>query len=105
MSDVLLTNLFFTITAVAVIAVTLGILAVLWFIIPIARDLREIVAKIRKAGEHVEEDFEALRSTLHDEGRKAKTVADLALDFVGRKLRPNATRRPKKPSSSEDQAS
>lgn len=103
MNDILLTNLFFAITALAVVAVTLGILAVLWFVVPMVRDLKEIVGKIRKAGEHVEKDFEALRANLHEEGHKAKTIADLALNFVGQKLKPKATRRPKKPSSSEAQ--
>ncbi|MDP4020453.1 MAG: hypothetical protein Q8P58_00190 [Candidatus Adlerbacteria bacterium] len=103
MNDVLLTKIIFTITAVAVSAITLGILAVLWFIIPMVRDLREMVGKIRKAGEHVEKDFEALRANLHEEGHKAKTIVDLALNFVGQKLKPKATRRPKKPSSSESQ--
>lgn len=103
MNDVLLTNLFFTITAIAVVAVTAGILLALWYVVPTLRDLRDIVRKVHRAGENLEKDFDTLRANLHEEGQKTKTIIDLVLGFVAHKLRPKPPRAPKKSSSSEDQ--
>ncbi|MBC7836655.1 hypothetical protein H7X87_02650 [Acetobacteraceae bacterium] len=86
MNDVLLTNIFFTITGLAVLVVTGGIVVLLWYILPIVRDLREIVRKIRSAGDAVEKDFEALRVNLREEGSKSKAILDAGLAFAARKI-------------------
>lgn len=86
MSEVLITNIFFTITAIAVIIITAGVIAVLWFVVPIVRDLRDVVRKVRTAGEKVERDFESLRLNLKEEGNKSKAILDAGLGFIARKV-------------------
>ncbi|HVV39293.1 MAG TPA: hypothetical protein VHD31_03120 [Candidatus Paceibacterota bacterium] len=102
MNEVVHADIFFFITSLAVLCITIGILMVLYYLIPVARDLREIVGKIRKAGDEVEKDFEALRANLREEGTKGKTILNLVFGFLTRTLQPPTKPRTKKqPPSSE----
>lgn len=104
MNEVVHADIFFFISSLSVICVTIGMIALFYYVIPIARDVRAIVARLRKAGEEVEKDFEALRATLREEGTKGKTILNLVFGFVTRALQPVAPKpRAKKqsPPSSE----
>ncbi len=103
MSDLVHADIFFFITSVAVVLLTVGVLVVLYYVVGIVRDLRAIVAKVRKAGEEVEQDFEALRANLHSEGAKGKALVDLVLGFATTKLTSWFKKRPKKKSSSSEE--
>jgi hypothetical protein len=83
MDELLQTNVFFFITSVAVVVFTLGFLWLLYYLLPLARDARDIAAKFRTATEEIEEDFEALRGTAHEEGARTKALIDVALGFLG----------------------
>ena len=101
MNSLLQANIFFFITSVSVVLLTLGLLVIVYYLVGIVRDLRAIVAKVRKAGEGIEQDFEALRMNVREEGTKGKVIVDLVLGFVTQKLTTLLTKRPKskKPSS------
>jgi len=106
MTETLQANIFFLITSFAVIIVTAGVVWLLYHVIPIAKDVRAIVAKLRRAGDDLESDFQAvrtdfhaLRSTVKEEGTKGKAMVDLVLGFLQKKLTP---RRTKKKTSSEE---
>jgi hypothetical protein len=98
MSEVVHADIFFFITSAAVILITIGILIALYYIVQIVRDVREIVARVRKASVEAERDFEALRATLHEEGVKSRALIDLVLGYFARLLRPLAFR-PKRDSA------
>ncbi len=106
MTETLHANIFFFITGLAVILITAGMLWLLYYIIPIARDIRMLVAKVRRVGDRLEDDVESLRHDLHafrlsvkEEGMKGKVIIDLALAALARKFRPKASR--KKPENTE----
>jgi hypothetical protein len=104
MQELVHADIFFFISSVCVICITIGILVLLYYLIPIVRDARAVAAKLRKAGDEVEKDFEALRSSLREEGNKSKTILNLALGFAMRMLQPPAANKPrakKPPPSSE----
>ena len=84
MNEVVHADIFFFIASLAVISITLGLLMVLYYAIPIARDLRAMTAKVRKASDEVEKDFEDLRATLREEGKKGKTLLNMAFGFLTR---------------------
>ncbi len=86
MDELLKANIFFFITSLAVLFVTGGVLILFYYLIPIVRDIRDIVRKIRNAGEAVEKDFETLRVNLKEEGSKGKAILDAGLAFVARKM-------------------
>ena len=83
MDELLQTNVFFLITSLAVIIFTLGFVVLLYFLVPLVRDARDIVAKFRTATEEIEADFENLRGTAQEEGAKTKAIIDVALGFLG----------------------
>ena len=79
-------DIFFFITAVAVMLIATMLAVVLVYVVLIARDVRAIVARMRRASESLESDFNALREGVLKEGGKAKALVGLALGFIGRKL-------------------
>jgi hypothetical protein len=93
MDELLQTNVFFFITSIAVIVLTLGFCALLYFLIPLVRDARDMMAKIRAAASEVEADFERLKEAAEEEGQKTKAIADVLLGFAGRALALPARRR------------
>ena len=94
MTEVVHADIFFVITAVAVVLISLALLVVLYFVIHILPDIRAVTAKVRKASDELERDFERLRSEVKNEGLKVKTVFDIVLGFVHRQVeRPRARRK------------
>jgi len=83
MDELLQTNVFFLITSFAIIIFTAGFCALLYYLIPLARDARDIAAKVLTAAEEMEADFENFRSAAREEGAKSKALVDLALGFIG----------------------
>ena len=62
MSDILQTNVFFLITSIAVIVLTVLGVVVLWYVIGILREVKKIAAKVNRVGAGVERDIEQLRA-------------------------------------------
>ena len=96
MTEVVHADIFFFITSVAVVLVTLGMLVALFFIIAILREVRAIAQKVRKASDELERDFERLRGEVKAEGMRVKTVFDIFLSFLGRYMAASVPKRRKK---------
>ncbi|HYF10562.1 MAG TPA: hypothetical protein VD967_03085 [Candidatus Paceibacterota bacterium] len=101
MNEILHADLFFLITAVAVIVVGIALAALLFQVFVILRAVREIVENVRKASGSIEEDFESLRTEVKGEGKRVKTVLGLALGFLTRRFLKSRVRRKKKISTGE----
>jgi len=82
MSEILHANIFFLITAIAVIVVGTGLSIALYYVIVILREFREVAQMVRKASGGLEEDFQDLRAGVKSEGRRVKSAFDLALGFI-----------------------
>lgn len=84
MSEVIHADIFFFITAIAVVVVG-GFLSVfLYHAIHIAKDVRHVAVKLRRASQSAERDFDDFRYNLRTEGTKIKTIADFLLAFLRR---------------------
>lgn len=92
MSDLVQADIFFFISSLLVVVVMVGMGLLFYYLVPVARDIREISRKIRKAGEDIEQDFTSLRFALREEGMKGKAITDLVLGFIARKLAPKRSR-------------
>ncbi|MEI7719876.1 MAG: hypothetical protein WCI89_01565 [bacterium] len=104
MAEVVHADIFFFITSVAVVLLTAGVLVALYFFIGILRDVRAVAAKVRKASDELERDFERLRGEVKAEGMRMKTVFDVFLGFLQRHMTRTASavaskRRKKSPES------
>ncbi len=97
MSELVHADIFFFITTVAVALLTTILAVALVYIVFIVRDARAIVARMRKASESLESDFNALRQEVKQEGLKARALVDIAIGFISRKLA--KTVKPKKTDS------
>jgi uncharacterized membrane protein len=89
MNDFLHANIFFFITSVAVVAVTLLLVIVLWYVIAILKEVRHIAINVRRASDGLEQDLDRLRQQVHSGGTKVAGLVNSAISFaVGRLARP-----------------
>ena len=78
MSEVLQANVFFVITSIAVVVVTVLVCFVLWYLIKILRNVREITDRLRRGSEQLAEDANAVRVFVHE------GIVGTLLQFVGK---------------------
>ena len=78
-------DIFFLISTIALIVITIGISAALFYGIKILRNVRDITDRAREESYEVLADIQSLRRGLRDEGVKWKHVAGLARGFFVRK--------------------
>jgi len=62
MSEVLQTNVFFVITSISVVILTLFACVAMWYIIRILRNIHDITNRIKRGSDLLAEDAQALRS-------------------------------------------
>lgn len=65
-------DIFFVITGVAVVLVTLLLVAVLFYIIKILRDVKDVTTKVKKESEHIIDDVSFFRKGIKKTGAKVK---------------------------------
>lgn len=82
MDIVLQTNIFFYITSAAVILVTILFLFVLWYVISILRNVRDISEKAKKGTDALVEDLGELRKNVKKDGTKARQVIAFFLQLI-----------------------
>lgn len=66
MSEVLQTNIFFVITSIAVVVLTILLCFVLYHVIGILKNVRDITDKVKRGSEQLAEDAQAVRTFVHE---------------------------------------
>lgn len=90
-------DIFFFITSVFIVFLTVGFVIALFYIIPILKDMRHLSALAKEKGDKLAEDLDDLRNAVKEEGVKARSILDYFLSLfirrqkIGRKKnRPSA---------------
>lgn len=78
-------DIFFFISTIAVVLVSIGAIVALFYVIRILRDVREVSDKVKEESGEIMGDLKKLRANLRDEGVKWKHVVGLARTFFVRK--------------------
>jgi hypothetical protein len=78
-------DIFFFISTIALVLISIGIVVVLVYVIKILRNVGEVTDKIKMESGEIVADLKLLRASLRDEGMKWKHVADLIRTFFMRK--------------------
>jgi len=78
-------DIFFFISTIALVLISIGIVVVLVYVIKILRNVGEISDKIKTESGEIVADLKKLRASLRDEGVKWKHVTDLIRTFFMRK--------------------
>lgn len=78
-------DIFFFISTIALVLISIGIVIVLVYIIKILRNVGEVTDRIKTESGEIVADLRKLRASLRDEGMKWKHVADLVRTFFMRK--------------------
>ena len=84
MSEILQTNIFFIITSIAVVVLTLFVCVILYHIIKLLRSIRTIVARIEEGSEVIAEDVSQLRAYVVE----GSLVSQIMSFVFGTKTRP-----------------
>lgn len=72
-------DIFFFITSIFIIFLTVGFAAALVYIIPILKDMRHLSALAREEGDKLAHNIDEMRSAVKEEGVKAKSILDYFL--------------------------
>ena len=75
-------DIFFFITAIAVVVLSIGGAVVIFYLVRILRRIDEISEKVQGETDEIVRDVKDFRATLRSEGIKVKTVFDIFLNFV-----------------------
>jgi uncharacterized protein YoxC len=78
-------DIFFFISTIALVLISIGIVVVLVYVIKILRNVGEVTDKIKVESGEIVEDLKKLRANLRDEGMKWRHVADLVRMFFMKK--------------------
>lgn len=93
MTETLHANIFFSITGIAVIVISILTIVLLVYAIKAFRDISHIADKVRKEGDAIVDDVRELRQNI-EESSPLRTLASFFAQFVGnpRKRRPTRTK-------------
>lgn len=83
MDLVLQTNIFFYITSAAVVVVTVLVCIVLYYLVRILRDVRDMTDRMRRGSEALASDLESLRVSVKEEGMRLRDLAAFFLRRAG----------------------
>lgn len=81
------------VASITLVGISVSTLVISWFVIRILRNLKEITEKLKKTGNDLGDDFQAIRSELKIEGLKTKKIIDFFLGFLMRRVRPSRARK------------
>ncbi len=98
MSEVLQANIFFIITSIAVVCVTIMVIVMLYYVIKILRAVRDIAERVREGSEVIADDVAHVREGIVT-GRFFKSVVDRAQAAAG--FGPKRARRSRKRETDE----
>jgi hypothetical protein len=86
MNNILQADIFFFISSIATVIITIILGIAGYYVILIVRDAKYITTKLRNATDDLEEKFQEVREQVSEEGRKAKYIVDFFLGrFMGKK--------------------
>ena len=86
MSNILQADIFFFISSIATIIITIILAIAGYYLILIVRDAKYISTKLRNATDDLEEKYQEIRDQVSEEGRRAKYIVEFFLDkFTAKK--------------------
>lgn len=78
-------DIFFFITTIAIVLVTIGLIVAIVYVIKILRTVSEVTDKVKEESEEVIADIKTLRTNIKSEGFRLAAVGDFFSRIFGRK--------------------
>ena len=85
MESMVKSDIFFFVTTIAVVAVTICLVYALYHLIRILRNVDEISEEVKNESQLVREDIQDLRSNIRDEGMKIKHFTSFFESVTGKR--------------------
>ncbi len=99
MSDVLQTNIFFLITSIAIVFVTILVGVVLFYVVMILKDIKEMSEKVKKGMSFLERDFLSFHKVIKKGGTRLQDILSM---FGGRFMSSERKKRSTKKKEKEE---
>ena len=94
MDDLIKADIFFFISSIGAVIVTIILSIAGYYVILIVRDAKYISGKLRNATDELEEKLEAVKEQISENGRRAKYVVDFFLGrFMGKRKTKSKSRK------------
>ncbi len=74
MESVMKSDIFFFVTTIAVVVVSVGVVIALWYAVRILRDVKEFMTKARTEGDEILKEVGSFREEMKKKGGVAKTL-------------------------------
>lgn len=87
MGNIIKADIFFFVTAMAIVIFIIGMIIVAVYIIRILNDMKRVSKTILKESDKFASDIDSLRETIKSEGAKAKTIANFFLKLFAHRRR------------------
>ncbi len=84
MTSLIHADIFFFISTIALVIISIGLGIVIFYVIKILRNVRDVTDLIKTESHEIVSDIRLLRKNLRDEGMKWKHVIDLVRNFFVR---------------------
>ena len=92
MNQLVHADIFFFISSIALVLLTIALLVVLWYLILILRDVRDIADTAKDISGKVGEDFESVRADIKRKMKTARSIPGFILKFLTRFVSPSKKR-------------
>lgn len=87
METLLKADIFFFITAISVIILTILLIASFYYILRILKNTKEVTDKVKKGSDVLAEDLSELRQNIKEEGAKIKHFSNFFESILNRRTR------------------
>ncbi|GMQ95101.1 MAG: hypothetical protein BMS9Abin13_211 [Patescibacteria group bacterium] len=99
MNDIIQMDIFFFITSIAIIVLTIFFVTALVYVIRILKNVRDISNVVKKESDFLSQDFAELRANVRKEGAKVKHFTSFAHDVYKRNVKERKNKKNRKKSS------
>jgi hypothetical protein len=104
MTEILHADIFFFITALAVVCVSIALIVVLFYVGRIVRDLSILTTKLRSAGDQLEHDVLSIRENVINGGlRFGSLIASMIGSVLEKRFQPRKKKTKKKRKEPEEE--
>ncbi len=96
MEGMLKSDIFFFVTTIAVVVISIGLLIAVFYLIKILKDIRHISDKVKEESDEIIKDVKSLREGVKKEGLRFKDVSLFFINLFRSKKKSGGNKRKKK---------
>ncbi len=89
-------DIFFFISSIALVLVSIGLIIALVYVIKILRNVSDVSDKVKEESGEIIDDLKSLRGSIKQEGFKMRQMSSFFTRLIGRRTKPVRTKKEEK---------